>query len=417
MSVRRAASRQLRLLGNYLPRWVGSIRFRLSLVFSFAVFTAGFLLVGGIYLYQLSRLDEPMLMTQGKVVIQSERAGEEFVSEYPVVPSDELAQNYLLNFEAEARRAALNDWRVVSLRGLGVLFVVAFATGWFASGWVLKPLGRMVTTARGIGPGELSQRVALGGPHDELKELADTFDGMLDRIQDLVETNRRFVQDISHELRNPLAVAQANLELAIDDPNVDLEGALGAARLAHGANNRVAALVDDLLSQARSGMPERKLDLFDPAELCTEIVAETRAQAEALGVVVMLHLPPPDSSQSMVRGDRAAVRRAIVNLVANALRYAPAGTSVDLGAARDGEWVVVGVRDQGEGIAPDDLDHVFERFWRGGLGAEGQPPGLGLGLSIVREVVRSHGGKVSVGSAVGEGATFTMRLPVAGSLN
>ncbi|MFV0260712.1 MAG: sensor histidine kinase [Acidimicrobiales bacterium] len=387
-----------------LPRWASSIRFRLSLAYSLAVFTAGSILVAGLYLWQVRQLDEPIIMQSRPVVVV---AGEDtFETELRVISESDATAALLTQLERRAYRESLNQLRVASFWGLGVLFVVAFGSGWVLSGWTVAPLRRMAAVARDISGRDLSGRIDLVGPDDELKALADTFDEMLDRLQTAFEDQRRFVQDTSHELRNPLAVAQTNLELVVDEPGATRDELADAVRIAYGATGRLGGIVDDLVAQARLGMPVTARAPVDLVALATDVVAEQDRVSGTRPVRVEAGDPPGDPV--VITGDEAAVRRAITNLVANAVRLSPDGETVTVTVTRERGDAVVAVADRGPGIDSEDQARVFERFWRG----SGQGPGLGLGLSIVRQVVERHGGRVELDSEPGQGATFRLRFPL-----
>jgi len=387
--------------------WKATIRFRLSLAYALAVYIAGTAVIGGIYLWQLNQLDEPVLMAERRLVVETDGEGPGRLGSVSVIPRDELTETYLAAFEIDARRAMLNQWRRGSIIGLGVLAVVAFGAGWMLSGVALRPVGRMVSVAGEIGAGDLSRRIDLVGSDDELKKLADTFDAMMDRLQESVETRRRFVQDMSHELRNPLAVAQANLELALGEPNLDVDELRQAAEIAHRSTERMGRIVEDLVDQAHSEMPRRMAAVVDIAEVVLSVGQEMERLAHQRSISIKV-----DESELaptiQVRADRLALGRAVTNLVSNAVRLAPEGSEVEIRVVADGNCVKISVADSGPGIKESDRERIFDRFWRG----PGSASGLGLGLSIVRQVVDAHGGWVSVDSQYGQGSTFTINLPI-----
>ncbi len=397
-----------------MPRWAQSIRFRLSLAYALAVFTTGTVLLAALMLWQMHRLDEELTVERRALIIQDVDTGRQFETDVRVVTQEDYFQAVLEAYERAVKREYLREARNASLVGLGVLFVVAFGVGWLLSGWALRPMGRMAAVARDISGTELSRRIGLRGPEDELKDLADTFDEMLDRLQASFEDQRRFVQDASHELRNPLAVAQANLELVIDDPEASPADLRAAAEVAHTSNGRLNAIVDDLISQARQGVQPQLAEEVDLRELVADIAAELDASAASRRIAL---LTTPDdvvgsgdepSGRPVVNGDGAALRRAVTNLVVNAIRLAPEGSAVTIATGIDDNAAVVTVTDEGPGIDPSHHDAVFERFWRG----DDAGKGLGLGLSIVRQVAQRHGGTVDLRSTVGVGSTFTIRLPM-----
>jgi signal transduction histidine kinase len=322
-----------------------------------------------------------------------------------VVLEGESERNIGTIFEYNAYLVALDNLKRASLAGLGILFIISFGTGWFLAGWALRPVHRMTRVARDITATDFSRRISLPGPEDEMKGLADTFDAMLDRLQTAFEDQRRFVQDASHELRNPLAVARTNLELALSDPNASADDLRRSADVAMRSTQRMSSLVDDLLVQARSGVPAVTRTEVDLASMAGEVVEEFTAGASKRGLTLQLVAP---MAPLIVKGDGPALRRALSNLVSNALKAGPAGTTVTVSVARGGHSAVLSVTDEGPGLSEADQHQAFKRFWRGDPDAGG----TGLGLSIVQQIAERHGGTVSVNSTVGSGSTFTIKVPI-----
>lgn len=381
-----------------------SIRFRLSLTYALAVFVAGSLLIGGSYLWQVNQLDEPVIVIKGRMQLVHHATGQQFDI---VLTDSDPREEVLRALEYNAYLRAVDNLKVSSLVALGLLFVVAFGTGWLLAGWALRPVQRMVTVSRDITATDLSRRIDLPGPADEMKQLADTFDAMLERLQASFEGQRRFVQDASHELRNPLAVARTNLELALTDPDADVEQLRSAGQVAMRSTERMSVLVDDLLEQARSGVPEVTRSDIDLVATVGDIVDDYGPAARARDLSLSMVAP---MAPLPLRADAAAVRRAIGNLVSNAVKFAPTGTAISVTVARSDREAVVEVTDQGPGIPQADQRSVFERFWRG----DTSTAGTGLGLSIVQQIAERHGGSVSVNSIEGTGSTFVLRLPIVG---
>ncbi len=386
------------------PRISQSIRFRLSLTYALAVFTAGSMLIGGLYMWQVRQLDEPRLIT-GTVTMVDPDTGRP-VSQVRFFEND-FDEKILAIIEFNSYLRALDNLKKASLAGLGILFFISFATGWLLAGWALRPVHRMTMVARDITATDLSRRISLPGPEDEMKSLADTFDAMLDRLQTAFEDQRRFVQDASHELRNPLAVARTNLELALSDPNASTDELRRSADVAMRSTERMSSLVDDLLSQARSGVPEVARGDVDLMATASDIVEEFSASASKQNLTLQLIAPP---APLIVRGDGPALRRALSNLVSNAVKVAPAGTVVTVSVARGDHSAVVSVADQGPGLDEEEQRMVFERFWTG----EHSGGGTGLGLSIVRQITERHNGTVAVASNDDGGSTFTVKVPITG---
>ncbi len=386
------------------PRISQSIRFRLSLTYALAVFTAGSMLIGGLYMWQVRQLDEPTFF-RGLITMEDPETGRPV--ERVLFIDNDFDEKALGIFEYNAYLLALDNLKKASLAGLGILFFISFGTGWLLAGWALRPVHRMTMVARDITATDLSRRISLPGPEDEMKSLADTFDAMLDRLQTAFEDQRRFVQDASHELRNPLAVARTNLELALSDPDASTADLRQSADVAMRSTERMSSLVDDLLSQARSGVPEVARADVDLLETASDVVEEFSASASKQNLTLQLVAPP---APLVVRGDGPALRRVVSNLVSNAIKVAPAGTDVTVSVGpRDG-GASVSVADQGPGLTEDEQRMVFERFWTG----PNSGGGTGLGLSIVRQIAERHNGTVSVAANDEGGSTFTVKVPITG---
>lgn len=374
-----------------LPAWMGSIRFRLTAVWSILVFGLAALVVGGIYLglhnsLSNQKISATAFQVGGITFIQPDQA--------------QLVQRAV-------NERALDALRVYSFWALLALFFTSLVIGWIVSGRMLRPLGEISNTVREIQASDLKQRIDLGGPNDELRQLADTFDDMLGRLDEAFEGQRQFIHEASHELRNPLAVIRTNLEVTLSDPDASAEDLRHTAEVVERSSERMARLVDDLLVYARKGTLSLERDPVDVALLIGEAAEEFNASAVAAGVHLVHHAP----AGLWVIGDRLALRQALGNLLANAIRYSPEGTTVRLRGGLDGPWVWMAVEDQGPGIDPENQDRVFQRFWRGNP-KEGREQGRsGLGLTIVRQIAEAHGGEVKLVSQVDHGSAFAVWLP------
>jgi len=374
-----------------LPAWMGSIRFRLTAVWSILVFGLAGLVVGGIYLglhnsLSNQKISATAFQVGGLTFIQPDQA--------------QLVQRAV-------NERALDALRVYSFWALLALFFTSLIVGWVVSGRMLRPLGEISNSVREIQASDLKQRIDLGGPNDELRQLADTFDDMLGRLEEAFEGQRQFIHEASHELRNPLAVIRTNLEVTLSDPDANAEDLRHTAEVVERSSERMARLVDDLLVYARKGTLSLERDPVDVSQLIDEAAEEFNAPAVAAGVHLVHHAP----AGLWVIGDRLALRQALGNLLANAIRYSPEGTTVRLRGGIDGPWVWLAVEDQGAGIDPDDQDRVFQRFWRGNP-REGREQGRsGLGLTIVRQIAEAHGGEVKLVSQVDHGSAFALWLP------
>jgi signal transduction histidine kinase len=311
-------------------------------------------------------------------------------------------------FEREVNAHTLENLRNFSFGALGVLFVASLAVGWVIAGRALSPIERIGGVAREIQATNLSRRIALEGPDDELKRLADTFDAMLGRLDAAFSAQRRFVADASHELRNPLAIIRTNVHLTLSDEHASDAVRRRSARIRR-ASERMGRLVDDLLTLARLEQPTVQPELVELGELVGETADELVAQARAKDVRLEWGGP---AAQATVVGDRTGLKQVVANLLDNAVRHAPSGSAVRVSVGRNGHWAFVAVADEGPGIAREQHARIFERFYRlDGARARGQG-GSGLGLAIVREITEAHGGRVRLVSASGSGSVFVVWLPL-----
>jgi len=388
-----------------LPDWMGSIRFRLTALYSLVLFGLAATLVAGIYLALAARLDDSPISRDVPVVyVQPLPNGGAIVQE-GTVPVDTRT------IEESVNRRALQLLRTYTFSALGLLFVASLGVGWLVAGRVLAPIDRITAVARDIQATDLSRRINLRGPADELKDLADTFDDMLGRLDEAFRQQRRFIQEASHELRNPLAVIRTNLDVALADPDATPEDLRATAEVVDRSVARMTVLVNDLLTYAREGAPARERTRVALAGVVDDTVAEFEASAAARH----LRLEAQVAAPSDVDGDRVALRQVVANLVANAVRLAPEGTAVRVASGAQGAWAWIAVDDAGPGVPEVERDLIFERFWRAGgrpSRAEGRS---GLGLAIVRHIAEDHGGQVRMAANGRGGSTFTVWLPAAGS--
>jgi signal transduction histidine kinase len=387
-------------LAERLPSWMGSIRFRLTALYSLFLFGLAAVVVAGLYIGLSRNLDsEPISRT---VVVYAPVRTEQGI----MIREDTIRAQYQ-TVEQLANRRALRDLRTYSSEALAFLFLASLGVGWIVAGRVLGPIGRITSVARDIQATDLSRRISLGGPPDELRDLADTFDAMLGRLDDAFEGQRRFIQEASHELRNPLAVMRTNIDVALADPDASTEELRHTAEVVGRTAERLGRLVEDLLAYARHDVPRRAQERVALAPLVDEAVEEFAAPAEARGV----ELRGEHGDPVEVLADRTALKQALANLLDNAVRLAPEGSAINVSDAATDGWARLLVADAGPGIDAADQEAVFQRFWRG----SGQPGGderrSGLGLTIVRQIAESHGGHVALASEPGIGSTFVIWLP------
>ena len=275
----------------------------------------------------------------------------------------------------------------------------------------LQPLDRLARQLEAIQHGRsLHRRVAIEGDAEEVDRLAETINAMLERLEASFASLRRFTADASHELKTPLTVLRANLERAMQLPNVPAEQ-LAPLEDALANTARMADLVDSLLTLARAD--EGRFDLHREPVALEPLVAEMLETATILGESAGITVRRLGTEPATVSGDPDRLRQLLLNIVTNAIKYTPRGGTVSIGLDRRGDQAAVTIDDTGVGIASVDVPFIFERFWRADRArSRGERGGLGLGLSIAEWIAQAHGGGITVASRIGRGTTFTVQLPL-----
>jgi signal transduction histidine kinase len=324
-------------------------------------------------------------------------------SERLVVNVRDLAD--LKTVRRQLETAALNQIAAQSGAALAVMALVSIGLGWLVAGRVLRPLAAITATARRLEGSTLHERLNFQGPQDELKELADTFDQMLGRLDAAFETQRRFVANASHELRTPLAIARTEVDVALADPDSGTDELRAMAGRVLEANQRSERLIEGLLTLARSERQLRAREPVDLAVAAADALAVAAPEVERLGLRVsrMLGAAP-------VAGDRALLERLVANLVENAVRHNRPGGWVEVDTGRAGPLAVVRVANGGPPIPPDQVANLFEPFRRLEADRTGSDRGAGLGLSIVRSVATAHGGRATASALEDGGLEVTVEL-------
>ncbi|MFC9693686.1 sensor histidine kinase [Kribbella sp. NPDC056951] len=391
-----------------VPAWAQTIRFRLTLTYSAVLIALSALLLGGVYFALRAYLDpKPLNPITVNKYYKSPDGQVHIKDGYTIEAADIASVQSAVNFQT------LETLRSYSAAGIGALFLVSLGTGWWLSGRALRPVRRITATAQEISATDLSRRIALEGPRDELRNLGDTVDDMLERLESAFVAQRQLVDDASHELRNPLAVIQANVDAVLAHDDTPPEDRAQATAIVSRAIQRMTRLVEDLLASARRSSPA-----FVDADVdLAAITSEAAEEYELLAADRELHVVRRLSPGPITAGDASALRRAVDNLLSNAVRLARGGSQLVLAVGSQNGWAWIAVRDEGPGIAADDADRVFDRFFRAGtrqspatVPSTGQRR-AGLGLAIVRQIAESHGGTVALHSELGVGSTFIIWLP------
>jgi heavy metal sensor kinase len=292
-----------------------------------------------------------------------------------------------------------------------VLLLGALGSVWLARR-ALRPVGRLTRIARQVEAGDLQQRVPVPGAHDEIRELALTLNDMIARLDSTFSRQRRFVADASHELRTPVSAIRSMTDVALLNEKSPAEY-VGVLWGINAEAERLGRLIGDLLALARDDEAQTPLER---APLRLDLIAhDVAAVSSVLANERHIQLRVETSGPVVVLGDSDRILQAVLNLIQNALTYTPAGRGglVTIRVMEEGSRAILSVTDNGIGIEPGHLPHIFERFYRASPDAAHSQGGSGLGLSIVDWVVGAHDGEVTVQSQVGKGSVFTIYLPLA----
>jgi signal transduction histidine kinase len=315
----------------------------------------------------------------------------------------------------QARAAALNDHAALlhelwtrSAVALGVLTLLSIALGWFIAGRALRPLRIITASARQISAASLGERLALSGPDDELKELGDTFDGLLARLEASFRSQRQFISNAAHEMRTPLARQRVISQVALADP----EASVASLRAAHErvlvAGSEQQAIIDALLALARGQAGLDRREPFDLAAALDQVLGSRRSEAEDRGLALREALAPAHAT-----GSQHLTERLAANLVDNALRHNVPGGHVDVSTRTVNRGAVLSVANSGPTVPAAALDRLFEPFQK--MAADRIGEGLGLGLTIVQAVAAAHGARITATPLPDGGMLVEVTFPDPGS--
>ncbi len=358
-----------------------SVRFRLSLLYSAVVFGLGGALLALIYVlirWQLTSQTETRLILSGRRIQLGDM--------WAIAPT-QFQEAQVRTLESLFNQYVLERLAFYSLIGLGGLFLISLAVGWVLAGRALAPVDRITQVAREIEASDLSRRIGLSGPDDELTRLGATFDSMLDRLEGAFAGQRRFLADTSHDLRTPLSVIRSNVEVSLDDPTPSIEEWRATGEIVVRNAERMNSMIEGLLAAARFQAGQSQMVVVDLAGLLRGVSEDHRAAAADFGVGITESL-----GDASIAADALSMTRAVANLVDNSLKVSTRGSKVELGSGRAGGWVYIAVADEGPGFDPSFTTS-------------------GFGLGIVRHVAELHGGAFQIYSTLGAGSTTVIWLP------
>jgi signal transduction histidine kinase len=390
-----------------------TIRVRLTLFYGavFALCGAALLLISYLIVAESLQRDEG---TSNQRVIETygyNRQQVDFFYNLPVPPASSGRQannigEVITGVQQDIRNDALHQLLVGTSLALGTMLVLAVVVGWVAAGRALRPVGRLTARAQRLSEDNLHERLSLEGPDDELKELGDTLDGMLERLDRAFGAQRDFAANVSHELRTPLAVMQAEADLVSGDPQTT-EREQQLAQIVREQAGRLENLLDSLLALARSESTMRERAEVDLADVAADAVSERIEAADRAGLRIDVVL-----DDVSVVGDRWLLDRVVANLVDNAIKYGESGGWLGLVVARRGGEAVISVSNGGDRLTDAQVAELLEPFRRAGGDAR---PGYGLGMAIVGSVVQAHDGVLDVRPRPEGGLDVEVRLPAVSS--
>jgi signal transduction histidine kinase len=382
-----------------------TVRWRLTVLYGGLFLLTGLVLLGISYSIVRASINDELDREQDQVMIDLVNAGADpeitqQIADYRLANGLSVSEN-IAQSARDVRSTALDELVVAYAIAIPVTALLSLLFGWWAAGRALAPVKRLTAAAQQMSDRNLDQRIALEGPADELKELADTLDAMLARLDGAFQSQRRFAADVSHEIRTPISIIKAEAEVTLGD-GLSTERERRLARAVLEAADRAEALVASLLALGRSESTMLSHSVVDLAELAGDVVGERVEMANEAGVQLEL-----DLGTALVEGDRYLLERLLANLVDNGITH----------NGDDGGWlrvsvdtrdavVTVHVDNSGPVMSEADVARITEPFQR----LSDSRPGFGLGMAIVRSVIAAHDGFVLLRPRPEGGLAVTVEL-------
>ncbi|MCO6009020.1 HAMP domain-containing histidine kinase [Actinoallomurus purpureus] len=403
MPMRRLDLFRPRLISHLLPR---TVRLRLTLLYGGLFVASGAVLLTITYLL--------FRHSTGHLVVLNYEHGRPAPSrgDSGVFLGKQIPEE-MQSFARQAREQAARDRAgqlhqllVQSGIALAIMMVVSIVLGWLVAGRALRPLRTMTTTIQRISARNVHERLAVHGPRDELKDLADTVDGLLGRLETALGAHKRFVANAAHELRTPLTLEHALLEETLTDRDATLAAFRATSQRVLTISEQQGRLLEALLTLATSERGLERREPLDLSELVGQALLAPRPEVDRLGLRIDVRTLPAPAA-----GDPALVERLVVNLIDNAVRYNVPGGRLEVGTAIEAGRAVLSVYNTGPVVPPDQVDGLFAPFQRlGGRTARGDG-GHGLGLSIVRAIATAHDATVTAHASPEGGLDVQVRFP------
>ncbi len=327
---------------------------------------------------------------------------------FPLMEEGQLISILQVGAPLQESTTALNALFYILIFGIPLAVILASGVGWFLAKKALSPVDMVTGLARKIEAGSLNERLDVSGPKDELGRLAKTFNDMIARLELSFKQMKQFTADASHELKTPLTVLKGEMEIALRTEKT-VEGLKEVIKSSLEEIDKMSALVKSLLNLAkldsRVRLPKDNIKLDGIVE---ERFNQTMPLAKDKGIDMVM----AKKESVIIMGDKIGIGQLLFNLIYNAIKYTAKDGRIEISLEQSDNWAIIKVIDTGIGIAEEDLPYIFDRFYRVDKARTTGAGGVGLGLSICKEIAEAHGGKIEVESEAGKGSVFKVYLPV-----
>jgi signal transduction histidine kinase len=387
--------------------WPRRVRTRLAVFYAVLFLLAGVVLLALTYTLAAAVL-LPSPAPSPKLLPPQERSLLGLCKPLPTSPSLLAKCNHLIDIvggRPKARGDALAALRIASAFGLGILAIAAAGLGWLASGRALRPVRSITEVAKRASELRLGQRLALTGPDDEFKELADTFDVMLERLDAAFTSQKRFVANAAHELRTPLTAMRTAIEVTLSKPNRTPDQLAAMAARVNRSVERAEATVEALLTLAISEVGPTAQEAIDLATAAEDALDATQAAIDQHQITVDATLEP-----ALARGDRVLLERMIANLIDNAVRHNNSGGWIGIRTIQQADSAVFEITNTGPSVPAEQIPTLFEPFARANERLNSSE-GVGLGLSIANTIARAHSATITARPRPGGGLELSVTIP------